>query len=201
LPREKGRPPKLVIFDMGGVVDSHPAVVPQIAQSLRISEQKFFELSGEGNLTALLTGRISTKEFWRQFSDRYGSIITEDLWATYFDPQLDQRMVELASTLKPLVRVVVGTNTLDPHYTAHMERGNYTVFDAVYASNKIGLAKPDPAFYTYILEAEHCTPGEAVFIDDSEENVLPARALGLKAIHFTDPEALKSRLRLFFPSL
>jgi FMN phosphatase YigB (HAD superfamily) len=91
-------------------------------------------------------------------------------------------------------RVVAGTNTIAPHYDIHLRRGDYDIFDIVYASHLMGLAKPDPAFYTCILEHESCSADRAVFIDDFPENVEAARALGIGSLLFTGAEQLKKDL-------
>ena len=91
--------------------------------------------------------------------------------------------------------MVAGTNTIEPHYRAHLRRGDYEVFDAVYASNRMGLAKPDPAFYTFILEREGCEPREAVFVDDMEVNVEAAAKLGIEAFLFAGAAKLAGELR------
>jgi FMN phosphatase YigB (HAD superfamily) len=186
---------------MGGVVDYHAPVIPKIAHHLRMAEQDFVELAGHERFRGLLTGRLSTAAFWNEFSGITGKRVTDDLWATCFNPELNSEVVGLIAILKKRVRVVVGTNTLDVHYAIHQQRGNYAIFDAVYASNKIGLAKPDFAFYTYILEAEKCDAQNAVFIDDVEENVLAARDVGMTAVQFTTTRALRKDLKSLFPSL
>ena len=58
-------------------------------------------------------------------------------------------------------------------------------FDALFHSWQIGYAKPDPAFYTHIVDALGVAPAEAVFVDDLAENVAGARAAGLQAVHFS----------------
>ena len=89
---------------------------------------------------------------------------------------------------------MVGTNTIEPHYLVHSRNGDYDIFDRVYASHQIGLVKPDPAFYTYILEREVCAPEESVFVDDAGENVAAARKLGIHGLLFTDAAKLRCDL-------
>ncbi len=91
-------------------------------------------------------------------------------------------------------RIVAGTNTIDDHFRYHTERGDLDIFDAVYASHQIGLAKPDPAFYQYILNAESTAPERSVFFDDRSENVDAACGLGITAFRFTDCASLRRDL-------
>lgn len=74
-------------------------------------------------------------------------------------------------------------------------------FHGIVVSGDLGVLKPDPAIYhqlaaEYGLDLKHC-----VFIDDSEKNVVGARAVGMTALRFTTPEALKKDLvALGFPA-
>ena len=96
--------------------------------------------------------------------------------------------------LKEHSRVVCGTNTFDPHYACHLRLGDYEIFDAVYSSNRIGLSKPNPEFFTHILEKEGFRPEQAFFVDDTEQHVLAAKQLGIRAIHFKSAEDLSREL-------
>ena len=61
-------------------------------------------------------------------------------------------------------------------------------------SCRVKLGKPDPAIYRRLLSDYALTPGECVFIDDNEENVSAARALGMQGVRFTGCEATKAAL-------
>ena len=58
----------------------------------------------------------------------------------------------------------------------------------------MGLVKPDPAFYTHILDREGCAPAETVFVDDAEENVEAARKLGIHGLRFEGAAKLRRNL-------
>ena len=70
--------------------------------------------------------------------------------------------------------------------------GYYDLFDAIYASNKMGVSKPHRDFYRYILMSEGVKPEDAVFIDDTEENVISADKLGIYSIWFKDSVRLRT---------
>jgi 2-haloacid dehalogenase len=63
-------------------------------------------------------------------------------------------------------------------------------FRGVVVSGRIGLVKPDAAIYAHTIDRFGVVPGRTVFIDDSAKNVAGAAASGLRAVHFTGPEAL-----------
>ena len=56
-------------------------------------------------------------------------------------------------------------------------------FDSAFYSFQMGLAKPDPAFFTHIVEALRVDPAATLFIDDLPGNAEGARAAGLVAEH------------------
>jgi len=184
---------KLYIFDMGGVVSRNTNVAPEIAAHLDFNGAKMIEFARD-DFIALTTGAISAGEFARRFSAKIGRTFEEDLLTRFFDPELDREVVAIIDGLKKQARVVAGTNTITPHYDLHLQKGHYEIFDAVYASHLIGLAKPDPAFYSYILDQERCSPEKAVFIDDFQANVEAARRFGIHALLFTGAEKLKKDL-------
>ena len=184
----------LYIFDMGGVVARNNDVFPDILHYLDITQEEFLTFAGE-NLEKLFNRKVSTDEFWAQFSRRYGREVKEELFGKYFHPSTDREVVALIRQVKVRSRVVCGTNTFDPHYNYHLSHGHYAIFDAVFASNKIGLSKPDPEFYRFILKSEGVNPENAFFVDDDEANVLSAERMGINATLFRDSKSLGLQIK------
>lgn len=186
---------KLVIFDLGGVFYNDADVTPKISKELGISKEQFIKYAKLSGLNELSCGKISAVEFWKRFQDVSGIRVTEELWGKYFKPSLKKETYDLIQKLKTKYRVVAGTNTIEPHYKIMQNREDLEVFDRIYASNIIGYSKPDQAFYITILKAEGASPAETAFIDDTKANVLSARELGIKAIHFNDGADIEKILK------
>ena len=182
------------IFDMGGVLACHTDVFPDVFNFLEISGEQFSAFAGK-DLERLLNGAICAVEFWRRFSIRSGKKIDEELFGKFFRPRLDQGVMAIIEQLKSHSRVVCGTNIFDPHYDYLLAHGYYRVFDAVFASNKMGVSKPHPDFYRYILNDEGIEPEDALFVDDFEENVSAAEKLRIKSILFTDARSLGRQIK------
>jgi HAD superfamily hydrolase (TIGR01509 family) len=68
------------------------------------------------------------------------------------------------------------------------------VFRDIVVSGDERILKPDPAIYRLLLDRNGLAASSCVFIDDSEKNVRGAEAVGMKAIHFTTPDALRTEL-------
>ncbi len=72
------------------------------------------------------------------------------------------------------------------------------LLDGAFWSYELGVAKPDPGYFTAVLTRLGREPGEVLFVDDSARNVDAARSLGLAAEqwHVDDGlPALRERLR------
>jgi putative hydrolase of the HAD superfamily len=208
---------RLFIFDMGGVVAQNVHCVGAMAQTLGLTVEEFFLAAGGkpgstydgGDVRAIQEGRCTAEEFWFRLEGRARELFpyrtvhvprnvegkTVDLWGTLFSPRRDSEVVSLVEELRDRgYRVVCGTNTLPAHYEKHQILGDYDIFDGVYASHRMGVAKPDGEFWRRILEVEGILPSEAFFIDDLEENVAAARALGLGGLRFVSAVDIRKEL-------
>lgn len=68
-------------------------------------------------------------------------------------------------------------------------------FRLAIVSGDEGLVKPDAEIYELFLARAGLEAADCVFIDDSAANVAGARAVGMHAIHFSGPDALRRDLR------
>lgn len=68
------------------------------------------------------------------------------------------------------------------------------LFDIIVESSKVGIRKPDPAFYALACDQLGVAPAEAVFLDDLGINLKPARAMGMQTIKVADPAVALSEL-------
>ena len=68
------------------------------------------------------------------------------------------------------------------------------LFRDIVVSGDERVVKPDPAIYRLLMERNGLAAEACVFIDDSLNNVAGAKAVGMKAIHFTGPDALRTEL-------
>lgn len=179
---------------MGGVLCRDFNDIPVISNYLGITEENFFIYSGE-NFRELLDGKIDSNEFWVRFSLRYGKKVKEELFGKFFNPGIIRETKDIIKQLKNDSRVVCGTNTIDSHYYYLLNQGSYDIFNEVYASNLMGISKPNPDFYRYILGKEGIKPENTVFVDDTEENIISAQKIGINSILFTNSDSLKQQIK------
>jgi FMN phosphatase YigB (HAD superfamily) len=68
------------------------------------------------------------------------------------------------------------------------------IFAAFFSSCWLGTAKPSRRIFELALRLTQAAPDGSVFIDDRDQNLSPARALGMHAIRFTGAAALRRDL-------
>jgi putative hydrolase of the HAD superfamily len=85
------------------------------------------------------------------------------------------------------VRTALLTNTF-AEFRPTLERDlDLTLFDAVVESYAVGSRKPEPTIYEATGVALGVPHEAIVYLDDFDQNLAPAAALGWRTIHVTDP--------------
>lgn len=158
---------------------------------------------------AMLTNTDGTKTnravFWELFEVRTGQTVDEmesffdEFYETIF-PQLrsacDQRPVAaemVQACFDRGMKVVIATNPVFPRRAveerlawAGVPVDSYT-FELVTSYENMHAAKPNEAYYHEILRRIETHPSRAIMIgDDWENDIVPARAVGLSAYWITD---------------
>ena len=191
---------KICLFDMGGVTDIFDNAAMQRKMLAYLGDASHRLLSDFGEEARMLEnklcrGLVSDGKFWEAFSRLSGLPVPEDvhLYARFFNPRPNPGTIRIIEDLKAKGMRVVGATNVEPlHRAWHEAHHEYDVFDALYASDLMHLAKPDPAFFEAIATSEHLDFEEMVHVDDRLENVESARSLGIHALLFTTPEKLRS---------
>lgn len=71
------------------------------------------------------------------------------------------------------------------------------LFDVFFSSCWLGVRKPTRQIYERVLGMTQVAPASCVFVDDREQNVAPARALGMKTILYRSADQLAHALGEF----
>lgn len=176
---------KALIMDADGVVQ-HPSV-SWLAEWVR--------MGGPGLLPALSRVETATLDGGAELEPLIAEVLAErkldltvaEVLAHWCRIDLNERMLALVDRVRAAgVITAMGTNqnpVRGRHMLANLPYAEH--FDALFHSWQIGYAKPDPAFFTHIVDALGVAPDEAVFVDDLAENVAGAREAGLNAVHFS----------------
>ena len=68
------------------------------------------------------------------------------------------------------------------------------IFEAFISSCWLGVRKPIRRFYNRALGIAHVDPQKSLFIDDRQQNLTPAKSLGMNVLLFKSAEQLRSDL-------
>jgi putative hydrolase of the HAD superfamily len=200
-----------VLFDFGMVLSSAPdpaawAVMRSITgldeDTLHAAYWAFRHDYDRGALAGLA--------YWRAVATQSGITLDDaqidallaadvDLWTNMNLP-----MVEWVHRLQRAgVRTGILSNIGDSIAEGILARLPWlAAFDHCTWSYAYSTAKPDPVIYLRTAEALHTAPANILFIDDRQENIDAATALGMQAIHYTSHASFEREMRnRGFPSL
>lgn len=68
-------------------------------------------------------------------------------------------------------------------------------FDQMFISAEVGVMKPKAKIFQVALEQFGVSPNEAVFVDDVYDNIRGCEKVGMKGVHFRDPETALRQLQ------
>lgn len=190
---------KAIVFDLGGVLIDNPApdMFSHYSRSLNVSKEKFIEIFSNHEM-AWQKGKLSEDEFWNKLTKELDvkKSQAKSLWLdgflTAYNPKKD--MFSLISELKKKkYKLALLSNTEIPIMN-HIKKQQWNSFDLFVYSCEIGMVKPDRKIYEFVLRNLNLKPEEVVFIDDKEENIKAAKAIGIHGITYTDTNKLIKQL-------
>ena len=150
------------------------------------ASKKLFEDLESGNLTPQQF-RDKLRPF---FSMPVSDAMLDHAWnALLLD--IPEPRIRLIEQVRKNYRIFMLTNTNEIHYLKYHEtfKTQYgyddfdSLFEKAYYSYRIGLKKPDPEIFRYVLSDSHLDPSETLFIDDTLMHVEGANSVGIHAHH------------------
>ena len=185
-----------VIFDWGGVLMRTVDYGPRFAWDDRLGLPR-------GSVESVIHGSDHVSSDWRLAQQ--GSITIDEYWYRagrrlgltakqlselrgdfYSGDKIDQSLVDLIRNLRNRgLRAGLLSNYTTDLIGIIIREGLDGLFNAQVISAAIGVMKPDPAAYQAILDELSVESKNAFFIDDFEDNVKGAQALGISAVRFT----------------
>jgi putative hydrolase of the HAD superfamily len=202
---------RAVISDFGGVLTSPLAgsfqafadrsgiPLDAIGTALGTIAQR----DGVHPLHELETGRLTEASFLESMtatlSEQLGRDIAVESFAEHYFAGLEPNapMIEFMASLRAEGwRLALLTNNVREwearwRAMAPIEE----IFELVVDSAFVGMRKPDPEIYELTLERLELPAAECVFVDDFEHNCDAARALGMTAVVYREPEQAIAEIR------
>ena len=189
--------PELIIFDLGRVLVDFDfrLVIKRLARYTTLSPKEIRRYFMQTPLwDSFERGEVEPKDFFLQLSkDLKLQKLTypqfTPLWNKIFTEKHDT--VSILARLRGRYRIALLSNVNILHWEHVIEAHDFIEwFDHPVASWKVGFRKPDADIYRATLHLAGVSPQKAVFIDDVEEHVLAARALGMQAFQFINAQQL-----------
>ena len=192
---------KAIIFDIGGVIvdfSNDEDYYPYLSKVSGASVKRIKKIV-EGRLWWKLDkDEICQKEFDRIVARKLGIEEKQVHWYEGYRKtgRLDKKVIRDVRKLSKNYKVAYLSNVdLSRYsYTLRLMKPYAKLFDHEFASCYIHLRKPGKKVYEYVLAKMRVKAGEAVFIDNQEDNVEGARRAGLKGILFKNSVDLKRKL-------
>jgi putative hydrolase of the HAD superfamily len=135
-------------------------------------------------------GRVTDEEFFDNLRRLLGIAITDEQflegWNSIFAGEMDG-IVPLLKRASQHLPLYAFSNTNRAHIATFTKEYAEVLkpFREVYLSSSIGLRKPDAEAFDHVVNAMGVPATRIVFFDDLAENIVGARARGLKAVHVT----------------
>jgi HAD superfamily hydrolase (TIGR01549 family) len=183
-----------VLFDIGGVLERNPRTgweqrwACELGLSIDEFERRLAPVRRPGSIGEItLYGaerRIASvfrldEPSLRRFMD--------DFWDEYLGT-LNEEPTAYFASLRPSYRTGIVSNSFAGARTREQAAyGFEDLCDTIVYSHEVGCIKPDPRIYEIACEQLGVGADRTVFLDDLQDNVDGALAVGMEAILFVDP--------------
>ena len=195
-----------LLFDIGGVLGSNGWDREQRAEAVsRFGlDAEDFQYRHEETVGAFESGQISLDEyldvtvFWRgrdfsrdEFKKFMFSLSTPSLESLDVVRRLRQNIRGRPTRVR-LATLNNESRELNEYRIRHF--GLCQLFDVFFSSCWLGVRKPTREIYERVLGMTQADPASSVFVDDRDQNLAPARALGMRTILYTSADQLARSL-------
>lgn len=193
-----------LIFDLGNVIidlDYNRAFDLIKSEVPAIYHAKVDEFYLTDFHKAYEKGEIDSPAFRNEvrayFGQGWNDKKVDELWNSILG-KIPQKRLELISKLRKNYQLAVLSNTnaihIDAVYellkTDHQMDRFEPLFDRIFYSHEMGLAKPSAEIYEAMLAELGAKADRVIFFDDLEANVKGAASVGIKAVQVTGPTVI-----------
>lgn len=193
-----------VFFDIGGVLGTNGWDREQRARALEQFgvDDEDFEHRHHQVVSEFETGAMSLEEYLDVtvfFTPR--SFSREDFarfMLALSEPNAETIAIATRIAAAGRVRLMTMNNesaVLNAYRIEHFDLRR--IFLAFLSSCWLGVRKPSRAFFERALAIAQAEPSASLLIDDRDQNLAPAGAMGMHTIRYTGAEALERELRQF----
>ncbi|MEM3839508.1 MAG: HAD family phosphatase [Candidatus Micrarchaeaceae archaeon] len=186
---------KVILFDLGNVIISYKPN-EYFRYLSRVTGRPLSQVMHELNRYGIQmeTGKIRKTQFDSVIKRKMGT--KSMAWLEYYSKHahIKQGALLFAKQLRSMgYQIGCLTNIDSGAYYYSIRNFDMSVFSKRFASFRIGLRKPDPRIYKYVIRRLGVKPCEIMLIDDMYSNISAARKAGMKAVHFQNLKDAKKQ--------
>src|SRR4029077_12756562 len=137
-------------------------------------------------------GTITLDDVHEALKDRLGlddeklAQFMADVWREYVGTA-NTELIEYARRLRPRYRTgIVSNSFVGAREREQAAYGFEDLVEEIVYSHEAGFSKPDPRIYELICSSLNVSPGEMVFLDDTEACATGAHDAGIHAVCYQD---------------
>ena len=190
-----------IVFDLGNTVIrfDHTISAKKFANLFRIDSKKIYDIFFDSKLTRdFEAGLTSPREFYKRASELLGVKIPYNdfvaIWNDIF--WADEEMCDLVRYLKGTYKLFLLSNINRLHFEYIRKKFDIIgAFDELILSFMVGAIKPDRIIYDDAVRRAGGRPEELLYVDDREDLIKEATALGIDSIRFEDADKLKEVMK------
>lgn len=195
-----------LFWDLGGVLfsDAHTALNPEsdpLLQLFGLTPQQHREIFFRMWDDQYQLGKISEDEFWQAFiqeSKNHPPLaqVKETFRKSRMQPNWDTLAIVKQLSQKYDQYILSNHSKEWMDYLARRWKLKQ-YFKDIFCSGYLGVCKPDKRFCLIALEKTGKKPHEILYIDDREQNIKAAEALGIQSILYRGIGSLKESSKIF----
>jgi putative hydrolase of the HAD superfamily len=189
-----------VFFDIGGVLGTNGWDREQRLRAIeRFAldpefESRHDELAGDWEI-----GRLTLEEYLESAVFFTPRSFTPGEFTAFMFAQSEPFVDTIAVARRVAVRgdvVLMTLNNESDELNLHRIRsfGLRDIFSAFFSSCWLGVRKPSRTIFERALNIAQVAANDVLFVDDREQNLVPARALGFETHHYTSAVSLQREL-------
>lgn len=189
-----------IVFDLGNTLIrfDHNISAKKIANLFHLDLKRVYDTFFDSEITrAFERGEISIRDFYCRISRFFNIDIPYkdfmDIWNDIFWE--DEGSCAIARELKKNYKLFLLSNINRSHFE-HI-RGKFDIlqiFDQLVLSYMVGAIKPDKKIFDHVVELAGGDRSRLLYIDDREDLIKEATALGIDSIRYQGADKLKKDL-------
>jgi putative hydrolase of the HAD superfamily len=187
---------KAIIFDLGGVVLKGKTMdfIKQGEKLLGVKARQGTETCFDSKMnlgTSSLRGACERVFGKKMFDHEFIPVMKA--WLSNW--QMDEQLLEYAKRLGKRYRVAILSNSEQSYEEKYGDQLK-KVFPVIIYSHRERVLKPERRAFELVLKKLGVAPEEAIMVDDCQENLDAAKAIGMHAVLYRTLDNLQKQLEL-----